>query len=129
MRKGFTLIELIIVIIIVGILGSIAFTQYTKTIEKSRGAEAKAILGTLRSTDAAYYFEYATFGDVPNLAVGAQTACTEGTHYFTYACTTGTAGGTCTATRCTSNGKSPAFTTAYTKSLTQAGVWDGTPGY
>ncbi|MBU0547795.1 MAG: prepilin-type N-terminal cleavage/methylation domain-containing protein, partial [Candidatus Omnitrophica bacterium] len=36
MRKGFTLIELIVVIIIVGILASVGMTQYTKVVEKGR---------------------------------------------------------------------------------------------
>ncbi|MDD5130223.1 MAG: prepilin-type N-terminal cleavage/methylation domain-containing protein, partial [Candidatus Omnitrophica bacterium] len=45
MKKGFTLVELIIVVIIVGILASIGLTQYNKVVEKSRAAEARMILG------------------------------------------------------------------------------------
>jgi len=33
MKQGFTLIELIVVIIIVGILASVGMTQYTKVVE------------------------------------------------------------------------------------------------
>ncbi|MFH0940712.1 MAG: prepilin-type N-terminal cleavage/methylation domain-containing protein [Candidatus Omnitrophota bacterium] len=45
-RKGFTLIEMIVVVIVLGILVSIAGVQYSKIIEKSRGAEAKQVLLT-----------------------------------------------------------------------------------
>ena len=58
MKKGFTLLELIVVVIIVGVLGSLGFAQYTKVVEKSRTAEAKAILGALRSAQEAYRLQY-----------------------------------------------------------------------
>lgn len=45
-RKGFTLIEMIVVVIVLGILVSIAGVQYTKVVERSRGAEAKQVLLT-----------------------------------------------------------------------------------
>ncbi len=44
--RGFTLIEMIMVVIILGLLASIAGVQYFKVIEKSRGAEAKQVLLT-----------------------------------------------------------------------------------
>ena len=47
--KGFTLLELIIVIIIVGVLATLGFTQYGAMIEKSRGGEARQTISTLRS--------------------------------------------------------------------------------
>ncbi len=127
MKRGFTLLELIVVIIIVGILATLGFTQYTRVVEKGRTAEARMILGSIRSAQEAYKLEKgnytATIGD---LAVGAPTACTP-THYFSYtsSATTGT------ATRCTSGGKNPDFTgTAYTVSLEYAnGTWGGTAGY
>jgi len=126
MKKGFTLLELIVVIIIIGILGTLGFTQYTKVIEKGRTAEAKAILGQLRTAQEAYYLEYgsrtATMG---NLALDAPAACTA-THYFSYS-TDATAG---TATRCTLGGKTPNAGASYTVTVTYAtGVWGGTAGY
>jgi prepilin-type N-terminal cleavage/methylation domain-containing protein len=44
--KGFTLVEIIIVVIVLGILASVAGVQYTKVVERSRGAEAKQVLLT-----------------------------------------------------------------------------------
>ena len=126
MKKGFTLVELIIVVIIVGILASIGLTQYNKVVEKSRAAEARMILGTLRSAEIAEYNESGTYIDVDNLGVGAPTTCSV-THYFTYGCTTA---GLCAATRCTgANGKPQGGLVIWTKTLDIAGSWGGSPGY
>ena len=128
---GFTLIELIIVIIIVGILAAVGLTQYTKVVEKGRAAEAKMILGTLRTAQVAYNLENGAYTTViADLGVQAQAACSEGTHYFSYACTGGVSGGLCTAQRCgTGTGKSPGAGTTYTKTLDIAGTWGGDAGY
>ncbi len=47
-KSGFTLLEIIIVIIIIGILASIALPKFFKTVEFSRGQEALTNLGTVR---------------------------------------------------------------------------------
>ena len=52
-KHGFTLIEIVVVIIIVGIFSCLGFTQYTKVVEKGRTAEAKSILGALRTAQRA----------------------------------------------------------------------------
>ena len=127
MKKGFTLLELIIVIIILGILATLGFTQYTKVVEKGRTGEAKMILGTIRSAQEAYYLENdgAYTATIGNLSVEAPAACTA-THYFTY----GTTATAATATRCTSGGKAPQGPAAYTVTLTFAGQrWGGSAGY
>lgn len=131
MRKGFTLVELIIVIIIVGILAAVGMTQYTKVVEKGRAAEARLILGSLRTAEVAEYIEngaYALYspGNL-NLGVDAPTACA-GTHFFSYGCD---ATGLCTATRCQAGGRTPNVDAAgaYSKTLLPNGTWGGTAGY
>ena len=61
MKKGFTLLELIVVIIIIGVLASLGLPQFFKTVEKGRTAEGTSLLGTLRSAQLRYYAEKASF--------------------------------------------------------------------
>ncbi len=128
MKKGFTLLELIVVIIVLGILATLALTQYSKTIERSRGAEARAIIGGLRKMAAAGYMGAGTvagFSDQALLGIGlsndqAPSSCRQ-SHYFTYGSVqSGTAGITFVATRCTTGGKTPQYTAANTLFLISA---------
>ena len=54
-RKGFTLIELVIVIAILGILALYAVPKYQGLVEEARSSEARAQLGTVRSAMGIYY--------------------------------------------------------------------------
>lgn len=54
-RKGFTLIELVIVIAILGILAMYAVPKYQGIVEQARSAEARAQLGAFRSALGVYY--------------------------------------------------------------------------
>ncbi len=127
MKKGFTLLELIVVIIIIGILGTLGFTQYVRVVEKGRTAESKTLLGQLRSAQEAYKLEYGVYTSlIGNLAVESPTTTCTTTHYFVYS-TSDTVG---TATRCIASGKAPNSSAAYTVTLTYAtGVWGGSAGY
>lgn len=55
MKKGFTLIELMIIIIIIAILAVIAIIQYQMAMERSRGSEAKEVIGHLRKMVSVIY--------------------------------------------------------------------------
>lgn len=81
-RSGFTLLELIIVVIVIGILASVALPRYITIAEKGRAAEAKALLSALRGAQiryAAQYGVYDTSANYDNLDVDLQVP-----RYFTY---------------------------------------------
>jgi type IV pilus assembly protein PilA len=61
--KGFTLIELMIVVAIIGILAAIAIPNFLKYQAKSRQSEAKQNLGSIFTSQIAYYGENNTFGN------------------------------------------------------------------
>jgi len=56
-KKGFTLLELLIVVIIIGILATVALPQYTTTIEKARSAEAVINVGAIRLALDRYWYQ------------------------------------------------------------------------
>jgi len=54
-KKGFTLVELVVVIAILGILGGIAIPRFMDATETARGAKIIADLRTVDSASAMYY--------------------------------------------------------------------------
>ena len=62
-EKGFTLVELMIVVVIIGILASIAIPKFTNLIGKTKAAEAKTILGQIITAEKTYYFTSNAYQD------------------------------------------------------------------
>ncbi|MDD5692846.1 MAG: prepilin-type N-terminal cleavage/methylation domain-containing protein [Candidatus Omnitrophica bacterium] len=114
MKQGFTLIEMIIVIIIVGVLAAVGMIEYRKVVERSRGAEARMVLGDIRKLAYEYYLENGTTAGITNAHVniggsaGQFPSPCRSTHYFQYAMTAPSSTSfESHAWRCTANGKSP----------------------
>ena len=62
-RKGFTLIELMVVVIIVGVLAAVAIPIYRANVRKAMASEGAALLGAVLTSQKVYYAEYNTFCD------------------------------------------------------------------
>ena len=62
-KKGFTLIELMIVVAIIGILAAIAIPDFLKFQAKAKQSEAKTNLGAIFTTQVSYFGETSSFSN------------------------------------------------------------------
>ena len=63
MRKGVTLLELLIVVLIVGILAVIAVPKFEGVILKSKFAESYLFIDSIRMAQEAYFMEESNYSD------------------------------------------------------------------
>jgi type IV pilus assembly protein PilE len=110
-RKGFTLIELMVVVIIVGILAAVAVPIYRANIKKAAASEGAALLGAVLTAQKVYYAENNTYTtSKPNLNVEAT-----GNKYFTdYSISTADANGFTASTTGTGAAAGVTVTMTYT---------------
>jgi type IV pilus assembly protein PilA len=64
MKKGFTLIELIIVIVIIGILAAIAAPMMAGNVNRAKKSEAVSVMGAIRTAERLYYVDQSSYRTV-----------------------------------------------------------------
>ncbi len=90
-EKGFTLLEVAVALIILGVLAAVAVPLYTNQMKESRMGEAVARLTTIMDASLEYYQQHGKWPSAPG-AVGYHGDFTN-TKHFKYSITNG-AGGT-----------------------------------
>jgi len=78
-KYGFTLIELMVVVIIVGVLAAVAVPLYRSNVKKAMSSEGAALLGSVLTAEKVYYQENATY-TTTQANLGLETT---GNKYFT----------------------------------------------
>lgn len=64
-REGFTLAELIVVIVVIGLLATIAIPKMSFAIGKAKAAEVPSVMAKIGQAEFMHYQESNTYADVP----------------------------------------------------------------
>lgn len=102
--KGFTLVELMIVVIIIGILTAVGVPLYMGYVRSAKAASAQAVIGTIVNAEKLYHQRNGTFVDVADFTTASNVLnidVRDATQYWTIA----VSGSTATQFTVTATGK------------------------
>jgi len=66
-RKGFTLIEMLIVVVIIGLLAAIAIPKFATTKDRAKRATLRTDLRNLLTAEEAYFSDNQTYGNLAQI--------------------------------------------------------------
>lgn len=81
-RLGFTLIELIIVIVIIGILAAIAAPMMAGNVNKAKKSEAVSVMGSIRTAERLYFVDTTQYGTLAQIATYIGTTDMDGRYFI-----------------------------------------------
>lgn len=126
MKRAFTLLELLIVILILGILAATALPNFTKLVEKSKADQAATYLRVIRTGEKIYWADNSAYTGNPVWTAGGinsalKTEITDENYLFSLTCDTSGSAFLAMAKRRTN--------TSQTITLSYTGCWGGTSPY
>lgn len=115
MAAGFTLVELMIVVVIIGILSLIAYPSYTSYLARGKITEAHSLLADYRIRIEQYYQDNRNYGT----AGGNCGATVPTSQYFTFGCVAGNPAQAFTATATSNSGQGLGAAGDYTYTINE----------
>jgi len=98
-NKGFTLIEMMIIVVIIGILAAIAFPSYDEYVKRGNRSEGHALLSDAAARQERYYSQNNSYADTLTKLYGEATRLSQTDKYaLSVANSAGDGGFTLTAT-------------------------------